>query len=155
MRLIAHRGNLNGPKPLEENNPEYIEIAISKGFDVEIDIRYDTFDNQFYLGHDNSQYVVTAYWLAQHMQKLWIHCKNIDALHHFATKTGGYNYFWHQNDDFTLTSKNYIWTYPGKPYTSMSVIVMPEWNKNPNHLKELKVYNCYAICSDYVENLNV
>ena len=24
------------------------------------------------------------------------------------------NYFWHQTDDFTLTSHGYIWTYPGK-----------------------------------------
>ena len=28
MKLIAHRGNINGPYPLEENNPEYIDIAI-------------------------------------------------------------------------------------------------------------------------------
>lgn len=151
MKLIAHRGNINGSNPLNENNPDYIDEAISKGYDVEIDIRYDTLDNNFYLGHDNPQYIVTPYWLAQRMENLWIHCKNIDALNYFVSKTGGYNYFWHQNDDFTLTSKNYIWTYPGKTYTPNSIIVMPEWNIDVSNFSDLLVYGCYGICSDNVE----
>lgn len=147
MKLIAHRGNIDGPNPLTENRPETIDRAIKLGFDVEIDIRYDTLDGQLYLGHDDPQYTVTPYWLAQHMDNLWIHCKNIDTLYYFVTKTGGYNYFWHQNDDFTLTSKNYIWTYPGKSYTSMSVIVLQELNNF--NWDTLKVANCYGICTDY------
>lgn len=153
MKLIAHRGNINGSNPLEENKPEYIDAAISKGFDVEIDVRYDTLDKNFYLGHDDPQYIVTPYWLAQRMENLWVHCKNIEALYYFVDKTGGYNYFWHQEDDFTLTSKNYIWTYPGKSYTSKSVIVMPEWNLDVTKFDELRAYNCYGICSDYVGEL--
>ena len=148
MKLIAHRGNIDGPNLLVENQPETIDKAIELGFDVEIDIRYDTLDEKLYLGHDNPQYPVTPYWLAQRMDKLWIHCKNIDSLYYFVNKTGGYNYFWHQNDDFTLTSKNYIWTYPGQTYTSKSVIVVPELKSNQT--MELKVINCYGICSDYV-----
>ena len=85
------------------------------------------------------------------MDKLWIHCKNIDALDHFVTKTGGFNYFWHQEDDFTLTSKNYIWTYPGKSYTKSSVIVMPEWN-NVNW-DNLRVINSFGVCSDFIGKL--
>jgi len=153
MKLIAHRGNTDGSNPLEENKPEYIEKALLKGFDVEIDVRYDSLDGKFYLGHDDPQYVVDQYWMAQHMGSLWIHCKNIDALYYFADKTGGYNYFWHQNDDFTLTSKNYIWTYPGKSYTPKSIIVMPEWKTNLENFDSMRVYNCYGICSDYVERL--
>jgi len=149
MKLIAHRGNLEGPNPLKENNPEYIEKALSEGFDVEIDVQYNRYDENFYLGHDYPQYIVTRYWLAQNMDKFWIHCKNLDALSEFAN-TGGFNYFWHQEDDFTLTSKKYIWTYPGKPYAPSSVIVMPEWNMDINSLSDLKVYNCFGICSDYV-----
>jgi glycerophosphoryl diester phosphodiesterase len=153
MKLIAHRGNIDGPNPLIENRPETIDKAIDLGFDVEIDIRYDTFDGQFYLGHDDPQYVVTPYWLAQRMEKLWIHCKNIDALYHFATKTGGYNYFWHQEDDYILTSKGYIWTYPGKTYTSKSIIVMPETIINRSNLEDIGGYDCFGICSDFVEEL--
>lgn len=149
MKLIAHRGNVNGPNPLKENSPDYIENAISMGFDVEIDIRYNTIDNSFYLGHDNPQYVVTSYWIEQHAEKIWIHCKNIDSLYYFATKTDGYNYFWHQEDDFTLTNKNYIWTYPGKPYTPKSIIVMPENNLNLIDFYQIKEYDVYGICTDY------
>lgn len=149
MKLIAHRGNTKGPYPLKENHPDYIDEAISNGFDVEIDVSYDKFEENFYLGHDNPQYQVTRYWLAARMENLWIHCKNIEALSEFVN-TGGFNYFWHQEDDFTLTSKNYIWTYPGRTYTPNSIIVMPEWVKNIEELPDLKVYNCYGICSDYV-----
>lgn len=151
MRLISHRGNIDGPNPSEENNPKYIEDTISQGYDVEIDIRYDTFNNGLYLGHDNPQYVVNWLWLCKYREYLWIHCKNVEALYEFSSKTNGYNYFWHQEDDFTLTSNNYIWTYPGKTYTSKSVIVMPEWD-NMNWDK-LKVTNCFGICSDYVGKL--
>lgn len=149
MKLIAHRGNINGSNPSDENNPDYIEKAISDGYDVEIDIRYDRYEEQFYLGHDKSQYLVSKYWLAQNMEKLWVHCKNIEALYEFSNK-GGYNYFWHQNDDFALTSKKYIWAYPGKPYTPNSIIVMPEWNLKVESFSDLKVYNCFGVCSDYV-----
>ena len=30
-----------------------------------------------------------------------------------------FNYFWHQNDKFTLTSKGYIWTFPGNKYSAI------------------------------------
>jgi glycerophosphoryl diester phosphodiesterase len=48
MKLIAHRGNTEGPNPLEENKPEYIEEAIENGFDVEIDIWFVHKQNNFF-----------------------------------------------------------------------------------------------------------
>jgi hypothetical protein len=152
MKLIAHRGNIDGPNPLEENKPEYIEEAISKGFDVEIDVRYNLFESNIYLGHDESQYLIGWYWLEKYKDNLWIHCKNIEALFEFTHSTSGFNYFWHQNDDYTLTSRNYIWTYPGKFYTPKSVIVMPETYLTTD-LSSLIVYNTYGICTDYPNKL--
>jgi hypothetical protein len=146
MKLIAHRGNIVGPDPINENSLSYIDQAISKGYDVEIDIRYDSIENTFYLGHDEPQYEVSLYWLCKRMEKLWIHCKNIDSLYYFASKTSGYNYFWHQEDDYTLTSKNYIWTYPKKNCTPKSIIVMEKSVES----KDLSKLNCFGICSDYV-----
>ena len=35
MRLIAHRGNLNGPNPLVENDPQRITYCIDEGYDVD------------------------------------------------------------------------------------------------------------------------
>jgi hypothetical protein len=152
MKLIAHRGNINGPLPLEENRPEYVENAIGKGFDVEIDLWYDSYTNSMYLGHDDPQYVVDILWLCKYRENLWIHCKNIEALYKFSSETNGYNYFWHQDDDYTLTSMRYIWTYPGKSYTSKSVIVMPE-KFLKDDLNSLMVYNCYGVCTDYPSKL--
>lgn len=152
MKLISHRGNTNGPNFLEENKPEYIEIAISKGFDVEIDIHYDVVQNNIYLGHDKPQYIIDWDWLKKYKDNLWIHCKNIEVLFKFSQTTCEFNYFWHQNDDYTLTSKNYIWTYPGKVHTSNSIIVMPELYLNLD-LNSLNKYNVYGICTDYPHKL--
>ena len=38
MIYISHRGNTNGKNPARENTKSYIDEAIAKGFDVEIDI---------------------------------------------------------------------------------------------------------------------
>lgn len=153
MKLIAHRGNIDGPNPLEENRPEYIEAAIAEGYDVEIDIRYDAFNKKLYLGHDEPQYPITWFWIGKYIDNLWIHCKNIEALYEFAHGTSGFNYFWHQEDDFTLTSKNYIWTYPGKSYTPKSIIVMPELKMSVEVFTDLKAYGCHGICSDFVHKI--
>jgi hypothetical protein len=148
MKLIAHRGNIDGPNSSKENHPEYIEAAIADGYDVEIDLRYDKVTETLWLGHDEPKYQVTAWWLAKRCSNLWIHCKSLDTLHEMSVNTSGYNYFWHQEDDYTLTSKNFIWTYPGKEYKSKSVIVMPEWdNMSYDALRNVE---CYGICSDYV-----
>ena len=37
MRLIAHRGNINGRNKKRENEIEYILEALNLGYDVEID----------------------------------------------------------------------------------------------------------------------
>jgi hypothetical protein len=152
MKLIAHRGNIWGPDPKTENNPEQVLKCIEEGYNVEIDIRYEPKSETLWLGHDEAQYKVSWWWLAGKSSYLWIHCKDLITLYEFVRKTSGYNYFWHQKDYFTLTSKQFIWTYPGQPYTSSSVIVMPEWGKNPDW-DRLRVTNCYGICSDYVGEL--
>ena len=157
MKLIAHRGNINGPDSLMENNPEYIENAISQGYDVEIDIRCDDITKEFYLGHDEPKYMVDWLWLSKHREKLWIHCKNIEALYEFSSGSSGYNYFWHQTDSYTMTSQGYIWSYPGKRYNSRSIVVMPEHNDmlpfmQDNHI-DMKDHDCFGICSDYVEKI--
>lgn len=151
MRLIAHRGNINGPNILEENQPNYIESAIANGYDVEIDVRCE--DYKFYLGHDEPQYYVPMTWLVKMKDKLWIHCKDLKSLDVLSSSPIDFNYFWHQEDDYILTSKNYIWTYPGKPYAYKSIIVMPEWNMPLKNFSEIKKYNCYGICSDFISKL--
>ena len=61
--LIAHRGNTEGRNIAKENSPLYIDDAISKGFDVEIDLRL--VNEQLFLGHDLPQYKIEFNWLNQ------------------------------------------------------------------------------------------
>ena len=81
-------------------------------------------------------------FLSRHAESLWVHCKNFEALEYFNKKKQ-LNYFWHQEDNFTLTSKGYIWTYPGNVIGDNSVIVDNE--------KKVSAYQCFGVCSDYVE----
>lgn len=142
MVLISHRGNLNGKIPLNENHPAYIDEAIHAGYDVEIDVWM--IEGVLYLGHDEPQYGITQHWLNERYEKLWIHCKNIEAMEWFNA-IGGFNYFWHEEDTVTLTSRNYIWAYPGKQPIKKSIAVLPEIHNDD-------ISNCIGICSDYIIN---
>lgn len=146
MKIISHRGNLNGINPIMENSIDYIEIALQKGFDVEIDIW--KIDDILFLGHDIPQYKVDLSWIIKNVKNLWIHCKNINALIYFREKKGSnycFNFFWHENDTVTITSLGYIWAYPGKQPIKGSIAVMPELYNDEIDL-------CTAICTDYPLN---
>jgi len=141
MKFISHRGNLIGPDKEKENTISYIKIALDYNFDVEIDI---WFDNGFWLGHDNPETKINAYFLQN--PKLWCHAKNIEALYELSKINT--RYFWHQNDDYTLTSDNFIWTYPNKKITQNSICLF----FNIDNLKDQHnaLNNCAGVCSDYI-----
>ena len=143
MRLISHRGNLDGKIHENENNPLYIERALHRGFEVEIDVWLD--GGEWYLGHDGPTHKINFDYLKN--DKFWCHAKNIEALNGM-TGYADIHYFWHQEDNFTLTSRNFIWTYPGKKLTENSISVLPELN-NDNDLTMLPK-NIVGICSDYI-----
>lgn len=145
MILISHRGNLDGKNILMENSPSYIDIAISKGYDVEVDVWY--INDNFLLGHDKPQYNVNIKWFEDRINKLWIHCKNTESLVVFRELDSNFNYFWHENDTLTLTSLNYIWAFPGKQPIKKSIAVMPEIYNDT-------LVNCLGICSDKISEYN-
>jgi hypothetical protein len=138
MIFISHRGNINGSNVELENNPTYIEKALKLGYDVEVDVRYS--DGQFWLGHDKAQYPVDYKFLMN--EKLWCHAKNIEAL--FEMKKYAIHYFWHEYDNVTLTSKNYVWAYPRLSAIKGSIAVLPEISNGT-------VNGCKGICSDQIE----
>jgi len=138
MIFISHRGNLNGVKKESENNPDYVDVALSNGFNVEVDVWY--FKDNFYLGHDNGEYKVNPNYLKNSM--IWCHAKNIAAM--VELKKNNSIYFWHQKDDVTLTSNGYFWTFPGKKLCKNSICVLPE-------ITNYKNLNCAGICSDFIE----
>ena len=139
MILISHRGNIEGKQPKLENKPEYISKALELGYNVEIDIWYK---NGFWFGHDKPLYPVGISFLKN--KKLWCHAKNLEALSLMLLESD-IHCFWHQEDDATLTSKGYIWAYPGKQPIKNSIAVMPEIYSDD-------VSKCIGICSDYIIN---
>lgn len=146
MKLIAHRGNINGRMESWENEPTYIDLAIKKGYDVEVDVWY--IDNLLYLGHDKPQYGVDFIWFRDRISKIWIHCKNIEAVELFSEPGYEFNYFWHETDTITLTSLNHIWAFPGKQPIQNSIAVMPEINNDD-------ITQCLGVCSDFIEKYNI
>ena len=146
MILISHRGNINGKNTQKEHHPSYIDEAIEAGYNVEIDVW--CLGGRLFLGHDSGDYIVDINWLENRSSKLWIHCKNYEAVEYFKDRDSwgdDLNYFWHQNDDLTLTSKNIVWAYPGKQPIKHSIAVLPEIHNDD-------VTHCIGICSDIIEN---
>lgn len=144
MILISHRGNIEGKIEELENRPSYIIQALEQGFDVEIDIRYA--DGQLWLGHDKPQYRTTLEFLDLYKDMLWIHCKNLEAVTFLRSvnSDSSFNYFWHQTDNVTITSQEYIWAYPGIDCKD-SIAVLPEiYNDNLD--------NRIGVCSDVINN---
>jgi len=153
MKYIAHRGNIRGPNVPEENTPHYLEYAIKQGFDVEVDVRVDEATGTCHLGHDGPALTIDWSWLEKYRSNLWIHCKDLNSLTAFQQSDLNFNYFWHQNDDYTLTSHQIVWVYPGRSFNFKSVVVVPEWElgNTPEGLRRAGKYECYGICSDYVD----
>tara|TARA_B100000214_G_C23816298_1_gene557496 strand:- start:227 stop:661 length:435 start_codon:yes stop_codon:yes gene_type:complete len=136
--LISHRGNISGKNPALENSPQYIIEALNMGYDVEIDVWY--VGEKFFLGHDNPQYEIDESFLLT--TGLWCHAKNISALNRMVEI--GAHCFWHQTDDVTLTSKGFLWTYPGVDLLDNSICVLPE-------ISRYDKIDCAGLCSDEIE----
>ena len=144
--LISHRGNTDGPNVDLENNPDFIEEKVLPNYNCEVDLRFNEGEDSLYLGHDFYQYKIDFAWLERNHKKLWIHCKDFEALNILSKNKKKFNFFWHENDSFTLTSLGYIWTYPNSNFYEGKSI-------NVNIGQELAHGKYYGICSDYVNDL--
>jgi len=142
MIKISHRGNINGPDPENENTIGSISLALEKGFDVEIDTW--VINNLIYFGHDKPITQINESMINKIGNRGWFHCKNLEALT-FLSKFENINYFYHNQDDYTLTNKNYIWTYPGKLVSERCILVQ----LNVPNLKDYDILPA-GICSDYM-----
>ena len=149
MKLIAHRGNYKGIEPEFENSPERIDYCINNGFDVEIDLWI--YDEEWCLGHDYPQYKIDKNFLETRKNNLWIHCKNENAL--FRLYYSNCNYFWHENDDYTITSKKYLWTYPNKQKEYNNNQIILDFDQiSPEKFEFYQKNQVFGVCSDNFEN---
>lgn len=138
MLLISHRGNTNG-KESQENSPELIEDVLDRGFYVETDLWIER--GKFYLGHDEPVYNITIDFFNKN--NIIYHAKNLAALE-FCLDSNIHT-FWHQEDEYTITSYGYIWVYPGLSVSNKAKCIIVDNNK-PSFK-----YDCTGICSDYVQ----
>jgi hypothetical protein len=142
MLLISHRGNTTGPNKERENAPDYIDEALSMGYDVETDVW--VVDGGIWLGHDKPEKKINKLFLNERKHELWCHAKNLDALVFLLGEN--FNTFSHDNDPYVITSKGYIWASPHSIFTRDTIAVMPEWkNYTPSDIS-----HCRGICSDFV-----
>ena len=149
MKLISHRGNITGPNPTRENSPSYIDTAISAGCEVEVDINY--LNGKFYLGHDTPDYEITEIWMDKRKNKIWFHCKNLEAATQLIKLQQKLNiefkFFCHSSDSFILTSNNYVWVHDLSLDLNNKCIIPllsdTDVLKYNNNL-------VYAVCTDYI-----
>jgi hypothetical protein len=144
MIIISHRGNLNGPDNLKENTPAQIDECINRKIPVEIDVWVQ--NNSIYLGHDAPVVRIGLEFILDRCHMLFVHCKNKEAFEYFLDFPA-VNCFWHQNDDYTLTSKRQIWTYPRKVTVAKSIIVCQTESETQEYLQK----PIMGICTDFVE----
>jgi hypothetical protein len=147
MKIISHRGNINGPQFHRENSPAFIDEAIKLGYDVEIDLRY--INNKLFLGHDIGQYEIELKWLLERSDFLWTHCKNLEAAsllsNHNTIKS-----FCHVSDPYIFINNNFIWVHDlGLSLNEKCIIPLIDKNMSTKNLNIV-----HAICTDYVEYYN-
>lgn len=143
MIYIAHRGNVRGPD-LRENTVAFAMEAISKGYDVELDVTL--VNGKFMLGHDSLTEEASVSFLTSDV--VWCHAKTIQT---FTALLGiGAHCFMHDKDPVALTNRGFLWTFPGLELTPQSVCVKPEHPAVPPNYDWRE---CAGVCSDFVETL--
>ena len=143
MILISHRGNLNCPNEKVENLPERITKLLNNDWHVEIDVWF--LDGKIFLGHDKPEHEVELSFLKH--DKLWCHAKNLEALQ--IMLNNDIHCFWHEQDERTLTSKGFIWTYPDKDVGEKSIIVCT----TPEETEKFSKMKIAGVCSDYLKEI--
>lgn len=143
MNFISHRGNINGRNINRENTIPYITEALSAGYGVEIDVWL--VGNLIFLGHDAPLTRVGVEFLKT--EGLLCHAKNREALG-YMLNIKQMHCFWHQEDNYTLTSRAIPIVYPNCQPLQDS-IVMDKVEGINRTLLNLN-YNI-SVCSDYIE----
>ncbi len=152
MKIISHRGNINGPQPERENQPSYIDEAIALGFDVEIDVRHigplpgalPGIGGAFYLGHDTPDPPVSLNWLLERRRNLWVHCKNLEAAYWLGDTD--LRCFCSISDPFCFITQGYLWANDLTHLRDNCIIPLLTLHKLNNFGDYDKVF---GVCTDY------
>ena len=142
MILISHRGNIDSINPEKENTHFYIDDAILKGYDVEIDIW--KIENKLFLGHDIPEHETSISWLKERKEKLWVHCKNFDALSYLVKED--IRVFYHSKEEYTILNNRVIWAHNLEKVDKNCIIPLLTLEQ----VEKWKPQQVYGVCSDFV-----
>lgn len=157
MKIISHRGLLNGPDKDKENTIEAINECITHGMYAEIDIRYDNLINVWGLGHDRIETEINDIqsFFKNYGKYCILHAKTITTFAELINNYLSYDleFFAHDIDMCALTYNRFIWHYPGiLPLSKTSIAVLPELGSisYQEHIKLLAKSELIAgICTKY------
>jgi hypothetical protein len=144
MIYIAHRGNLYGPEPDEENRISYLRRGLVGGFMVEADVRF--VDGEWWTGHDEPIDEIPKEMLTN--QSILWHAKTRetaeaiignDSLRDFM------HWFWHEDDHFCLTSRGWLLSHALREPVSNCIQVSLTSDEPADGVM--------GICSDFVGKL--
>lgn len=138
MKIISHRAYVDGEDSNVENHPKAIQKLLDLDLHVEIDVWY--ISGRYFLGHDDPKYQIHELFLKQ--EGLWCHAKNKDALEQMLTSE--IHCFWHQVDDYTITSRGYIWAYPSKETSGENTVLL-----FPERFSNIMWQKYDFVCTDY------
>jgi len=154
--LIAHRGNVNGPDPKNENRPEYLLEALQAGYDVEVDLWWDPILKEAWTGHDEPTYAWDPFAGYSYDTRIWFHCKNRAAAELCIYQ--GHQCFTHDKDPYVVTSGRRRWAYEGFKFSLPVLWCYPGVEAGPHGVQVHRAgdavqWDAYGICSDYVSDL--
>lgn len=148
-KIIAHRANLNGPSPKENTLNSIFNCLHNYNYDVEIDLFL--IEKHIHIGHDlPTQTILTTKEFLElfytYRDRLWLHCKNIESLIFFLKIDEKFNFFGHNNDEFTLTSTGEIFARPGIMNKNITCVMPEIINAN---ITTFDFNECKNILTDY------
>ena len=142
MKIISHRAKFNGSS-LSENSVKAINKSLDIGYEVEVDVLGNK-EGYLALGHDKPEEKISKTYLSN--PKIWVHAKNQYALE--VLHGTDINYFYHDNDSFTVTSKGFNWVHINSFSTINNAIYCAFTIEQLNKLQE--IIKCpMGVCTDF------
>lgn len=149
MLYISNRGNLDGPNMSNENNPEYVKVALEKGYHVIVDTwigKNKDGNFQISLGQIQPMYPVDLTFMQN--PKIIARVKDVGT---FQMLTDNKISSVILSADPALSSAGLLWPPGGARFITRSCVLnMPEWFTKD--FKDLVTIPCAGVCSDYIES---
>lgn len=156
--LYSHRANLYGPHTAvdAENSPQAVSFITStfENIFIEIDVRnLSNETQQFALGHDKVEFIVSESWLMLMAHKILLHAKDVRVANWATQKVNpNLHFFLHNTDDYGMSSLLYFMRYPGRflEVDSRTIIMMPERELLFDFKDAHALFSeCAGVCTDY------